>query len=278
MRRVAVAVALVVVLSGCNGVVGGDGARTVTPAPVPTAADDRAASPREPTECAAPRPATPDATEPAPTPTTPVPVPATGGVVEGEQLIETNAAALRNHSYRLRAGDSIRVRALAGAAAFTFRGSYQTQYLSVYAVNGTLYSVDLASDSSSVSTETYRPGAPRDNRIAPSAMVSHWLAGVVGPYNYTDAGTREWNGATVRVFRSDARRPQYVRLQRVVALDSTVYVDRRGIIRWIHHEQRYRNVLGDDNRTKWRNETLVVTDVGTARIERPPGLCRPVDG
>jgi hypothetical protein len=273
-----VVVALLVVLAGCNALTPGDdggGRQTLTPAPVPSATETPPAGVGT-ADCVGPRPATPGPSRGVATnstPATPQPLPRDGDGVSGHRLIAIHRAASANYSYHLRAGDSLEVWSLPDAAAFSYQGIYVNHFVSAYAVNGTLYRLSPGEGASSLQSEPYRPDDGTVDQIDPAIGVGFWLVRLVGAFEYTYAGTRDYDGTTVRVYRERFERPFFVRLREVVSLNSTVHVDRRGIIRRIEHREQYRPARADNDSASWRNGTLVVTDVGSVRLERPAAFC-----
>jgi hypothetical protein len=246
----------------------------VTPAPVPTTA-----SPPDPNaeraECLVPPPATPDRTT-ADSPATPRPLGVTNGSVEGADLIETHRRALSNHSYHLRAGRIAEVRALANARAFTYTGMLNgVPSIRVYGVGGTLYTLQSAEDGVAVRRSSYDPEAITDGSFLPSLSGSNWLENRVGVYEYDRVDTRRWNGTRVRVFRREFDTARQVVRRKVSNLESAVYVDDRGIIRYVDHDTKFVEVEHPTAPTEWHNATFAVTDVDTIRVRRPAAFCGP---
>jgi hypothetical protein len=274
MRRVALVVAVAMLLSGCNGVLGADpGATTgtVTPAPVPTS-DDPAVATTASGECSVPPPATPDLSASA-KPTAVRPLGLTNGSVEGERLVGAHAAALRNVSYTLRAADQIEVRALANATAFTYRGILGLRFVQAYAVGDTLYRLEpTGEDDYRIERERYRPGARLDRQFGASLVAAAWLEDRMRWFEYTHVETFAIDETTVRVLRAEFEDPIDRRQFVIIDVESVVYVDRRGIIRRLSHKQKLRTGP-DDGAIAWRNETFTVTDVGTTRLQRPEAFC-----
>lgn len=126
-------------------------------------------------------------------------------------------------------------------------------------------------------TEPYRVGSRTYERYRSGLTGRYWLVQRVGFYEYRVVDTRSWNGTRVRVLRDTVDQPtvlgpdgdgcgEYV-------LNSTVYVDRRGLIRHVSHvrEYEYDRIGGLANRTEV--DTFEVEDVGRAQVHRPAAFC-----
>ncbi|PSP84022.1 hypothetical protein BRC83_06410 [Halobacteriales archaeon QS_1_68_17] len=141
-----------------------------------------------------------------------------------------------------------------GTALF-YVGLLRVRFVKAYAVDGTLYS--LAVDENGIYTVRERPYSP----------------GRIGLYEYAPNGTREWNGRTVRVFEVEFTDPVRRYRREVVDLTSTVYVDRRGIVRKLVHRETYRPTGGSNVSLVTQNDTFEVTDVGSTRLPHPESFC-----
>ncbi|WP_436930955.1 hypothetical protein [Halosimplex halobium] len=279
MHRRTVVVALLVVLAGCNAFGGpaGDTADpdtpTLTPAEVPTAESLRTATPT-PTECLAPRVAADDRTPP-PTPATPAPLPTTDGIVAGTDLVASHGAALDNYSFALRM-DGTRVRATAGASAFTYEGvTLGFRSVRVFAVAGTVYRLRQVEDGVAVDRRPYGPDSPGSAWYRDALTGENWLDDRIGPYNYTRVGTRTWNGTEVRVFEEARDIEILVGSGEAMTVESTVLVDRRGVVRHVRHERTIQRdtIEGVVNTTSI--DTFTVTEVGGVAVRRPDAFCVP---
>ncbi|MFB6151117.1 MAG: hypothetical protein ABEJ40_04860 [Haloarculaceae archaeon] len=278
MRRATVVVALLVLASGCNALgTGPDGDRTtVTPAPVPeeTVTANPAATPGE---CLAPVPATPDSTPPG-TPGATAFLPMGGGVVNGSALVGHHAETISSYSYHLRIGAGTESWVMPGAAAFTYEGVHLGLLtVRAYAVGGTLYALNGSAagraDEARVIRQPYRPGTAIYERYARVVSGRAWLENHVGRWNYTVVGTRTWNGTRVRVLEDAGPSRIWVTPAKALVVDSTLYVDRRGLIRYVDHERtvQYRQQLDYRNVTsEW---TVEIDQIGTARLHRPESFC-----
>ncbi|WP_123538238.1 hypothetical protein [Halosimplex salinum] len=277
MRRTVVAVALLLVVSGCNAFPTGGSEdapeETLTPAEVPTAESLRTPT-ATPTECLAPRVAAPDRS-PAATPTTPAPLPTENGTVRGAALVTRHAAALANYSYALRM-DGTRVESMPGATAFTYEGvTLGFESVQMFAVAGTVYHLHQTGAGVSVTEQPYPGDAATREQYLNDLTGRDWLAERVGPYNYTRVDTRTWNGTEVRVFRDDLDAEILVGAGEALSINSTVLVDRRGVVRHVRHVRTVRSDDVDEVVNTTDVETLSVPEVGTVTVERPEAFCVP---
>lgn len=269
MSRLAVTVAVLLVLAGCSGPGGlsGDRAETVTLTPAPVPEDDRTAVGTR-TTCLAPAAAASERT-PRPMPETPVPIPGENGTVRGDDLVERHLAALSDHGFALRV-DSTRVTSLPDGAAFRFNGSLLGfGPVQLYAVGGTIYRRHETDDGVSVTTTGYDPGSERAEWYLDVLTGDVWLSERVARSNYRFVGTRTWNDTAVRVFES-TRAVTLTESGQVVPANSTVLVDRRGIVRHVRHVS-----LLEDPDIAPRVETYTVTEVGSVSLSRPAAFCVP---
>jgi len=157
--------------------------------------------------------------------------------------------------------------------AFFYAGLLRVRFVKAYAVDGTLYS--LAVDENGTYTVRERPYSPGSDADAfgPSLTASDCLVSRIGLYEYAPNGTREWNGRTVRVFEVEFTDPVRRYRREVVDLTSTVYVDRRGIVRKLVHRETYRPTGGSNVSLVTQNDTFEVTDVGSTRLPHPESFC-----
>lgn len=263
------AVAVLVVLAGCSGLAApsGDQAETATLTPAPVPETDRTPT-GEQTTCLAPRAAATERT-PRPTPATPVPVPGENGTVRGADLVERHLDALTTRGFRLRV-DGTRVTSVSGGAAFRFNGSLLGfGPVQLYAVGGTIYRLHETDDGVSVTTTANSPGSERAQWYLDVLTGDVWLSERVTRSHYRFVGTRTDNGTAVRVFES-TRAVTLTENGETVRANSTVLVDRRGVIRHVRHVSR----SGDPDAAH-RVETYIVTAVGSVSLSRPAAFCVP---
>jgi len=283
VNRSAVAVALLVLLSGCNAFGGAPEPtpeETVTPVDVPT--DDPVATTTEtntPGNCVAPRPAAAPGSTPAPRaePIT-LPDPDGDGAVTGRDLTVLHGRALSNYSYHLRTGSTVEVWSLPDAAAFTSEGvGFGVGWPWAYAVGGRLYTLRSDRGDLVFSERPYGPDSATRQRLASVLTGEQWLLEQTGPFNYTVVDTREYDNTSVRVLRDTTDEGLVVESSPLTGallfVNSTLYVDDHGIVRHVRHVEQLRYGPTDDipNRTTVR--TLAVDRVGTVEIHRPAAFC-----
>lgn len=280
MKRIAVAVALLVLLSGCNAFGGGTDrtpAETVTAAPVPTVGT--VATPTgTPGSCVSPRPAAAPVSTPQPR-ADPVALTDANGTVDGQTLAARHGRALSNYSFHLRAGVSGEVWSLPDGAAFTYRGSgLGVGAPWAYAVGGQLYTLRADEGQLVFDERAYGRDSPVREGLVPVLTGERWLAGQIGAYNYSVVDTREYNSTSVRVLEDTVTeeglvvRPS-VRAGALLFVNSTLYVDAHGVVRYVRHAEhlRYGPGTGIPNRTTVA--TFTVDQIGTAGIHRPAAFC-----
>mgnify|MGYP000265213303 CR=1 FL=1 len=283
MKRLAVgvAVAVLVLASGCNAIGGAEptAAETVTPAPVPTVgtAETVESTVTDRGDCAAPRPGVAPKSTPPPR-DEPVALPVVDGRVNGSALAALHGQRLSNHSFHLRAGSSGEVWSLPDAAAFTYEGiGLGIGAPWTYAIGGQIYTLRTDDGQLVFDERAYGFDSETRERLREVVTGEQWLTTHVGPYNYSVVGTRSVDGTEVRVLRDTVDQP-FLRLPnaRAAALlyvNSTLSVDRHGIVRSVHHVERFRY----DPRAGIPNETRVTTfsvdQVGTADLHRPAAFC-----
>jgi hypothetical protein len=279
VKRLGLAVALLVLVSGCNAVGGTNApapAETATAAPVPTV--EATATPTgTPGECASPRPAAAPESTPAPRAEA-VALTDADGEVGGATLAASHRRALTNYSFHLRAGTSGEVWSLPDAAAFTYEGpGLGVGAPWAYAVGGRLYTLRTDEGQLVFDERDYSRDSRVRERLVSVLTGEHWLAGEIGPYNYTVVDTREYRGTTVRVLQDTRDRGVVVqpsaRSDAFLFVNSTVYVGPHGIVRRVRHveQNRYRPSAAVPNRTVVA--TFAVDQVGTADIHRPAAFC-----
>ena len=279
MDQLAIAVALLVLVSGCNAF--GDTstpapAETVTAAPVPTA--ETTVSPRKtPSECVSPKPAAAPTLTPA-SRAEPVTLTDANGEINGTTLATRHGRTLSNYSFHLQAGSSGEVWSLPGAAAFTYEGlKLGVGAPWAYAVGGQLYTLRTDEGQFVFDERDYGPDSPTRERFLPILTGERWLTSQIGPYDYNVVETREYNGTEVRVLKDTTEGLFGVGanagISAVVFVNSTVYVDEHGIVRYVRHAER----VEPARETNFPNRTTVVTftvdQVGTADLHRPAGFC-----
>jgi hypothetical protein len=279
VHRRTVVVALLVVLAGCNAFGGpaGDAAGpdtpTLTPAEVPTAESLRTPTPT-PTECLAPRVASAERTPP-PTPATPAPLPTTNGTVAGSDLVASHGAALDNYSFALRM-DGTRVRAAPGASAFTYEGvTLGFRSVRVFAVGGTVYRLRQVEDGVAVDRRPYGPDSPESSWYREALTGENWLDDRIGRFNYTQVGTRTWNGTEMRVFEEARDIEILVGSGEAMTVESTVLVDRRGVVRHVRHERTIQRDTIEGVLNTTSIDTFTVTELGGVAVRRPDAFCVP---
>ena len=274
-----VVVALLVVLAGCNAFAGGGSevdrstTPTLPPGEVPTAESLRTPTPTR-TECLAPRVAADDRTPP-PTPTTPVPLARTNGTVSGDAVVAAHGAALANYSFALRMGGT-RVRSMPGATAFTYEGvTLGFQSVRVFAVAGTIYRLHQVEDGVAVDRRPYDPDSRASAWYRDALTGENWLDERVGQYNYTQVGTRTWNGTEVRVLEEARDIEVLVGSGEALTVESTLLVDRRGVVRHVRHVRTIRRDTLDGIVNTTDVETFTVDAVGGVTVRRPDAFCVP---
>jgi len=285
VRRLTAVVAVLVLTSGCNAIgnAGPSPAETVTAAPVP-AVETANRTTTDRADCAAPRPGPAPESTPAPR-DEPVALPIAEGRINGSALAALHGRSLSNYSFHLRAGSSGEVWALPDVAAFTYEGiglgaglgSTQSGAPWSYAIGGRLYSLRTDNGQLVFDERPYRADSPERDRLRRALTGERWLASRVAPYNYTVVGTRTVNGTELRVLEDTLdqpvlRRPD-PRAGAMLEVNSTLYVDRYGIVRAARHVERLRYVpkAGIPNET--RVSTLEVDRIGTADLHRPAAFC-----
>lgn len=284
MNRLAFGLALALVLSGCSLVPGGgDPTETVTPVPVPESDAGPVGAPTAatPSQCVAPAASSVDPV--TVTPASRVPVPVSDGTVDWGALLAAHEAALSSVSYRLRT-DSYELRTVPNRSAFVYEARLPPVSHIWYAVAGTLYlHVELESGTAYVRRGSYDPRDADDGSLGslvrtdvamltpPNAAYSEpegshgtftgreRVERAVGDAAYAVARTTTWRGERVRVLRpagSNATRDG----------GPTVYVDRRGIVRYVGPTPASD---GDAD----AGATLRITGVGSTQIRRPAVFC-----
>jgi len=282
VKRAVVLVALALVLSGCNAFGGpsagdGDTPAAVSPVPVPNPGPTATAGEGSGT-CLVPPPATPRPNT-AETPAEPVALPGTDDVVNGTALVDHHARELATHRFRLSIGNGTDAWVMPGASAFTYTGfDFGLRTSRAYAAGGTLYTLDRSGGGYRVVRRPYESGSPTSQRLLASLTGRNWLDERIARYDYTVTDTRTWNGTEVRVLEDtvDNRMllTQDSQYDGLLSVNSTIYVDRRGIVRYVRH---IRNIEAQVGVNEYENVTQVrtmrVPSVGSTRVFRPEEFC-----
>jgi hypothetical protein len=267
MRRAhVVALAAALVLAGCPGATTTED--TVTPAPVPAAPTAAGTPP-----CAIP---TPSSTGGTATPTTadPVSIPVEDRVVNVTELLTLHDRELRRHSYELsRPGLSVR----ADPEGPTLEVHAQSAILTArhYVVEGTSYTlVDGPGGQEPYQVHEYDADRlSRDFGAFYSLTGSDWLADAlaIAPHRvygrYPNGGfeLRATPDGPVAVDDGSTGDTRSIR-----SIQSTVTVDRRGIIRGV--EQEY-EIVADGELVRTVDHSFSVINVGKTVVQRPEWVC-----
>ncbi len=219
----ALLVAALAVLGGCAGVGTQEATETLTPAPVP---------------------------EPA----TPVSVPQRGGAVDVDAVIEGHAAVLAERSFHRRVErDGATVQDVwvdrdAGVVRLRYRSGAETTDIVVTEDTEYRYVTD---GSGAPGYAEYRHGGDVPYALSLSGDVV--LRQYVGRHEYQTLGTVRRDGralAALRFNASDVPVPE----NRAIDVDSWLYVDRDGVVRYADHREQF------DDGSELRLE-MTVTDV-----------------
>ena len=278
MDRLGVVVAALVLASGCNAIGGTAPAptETVTPVAVPTVETTEPTATDRP-DCAAPRPGPAPVSTPPPR-ADPLALPGEGDRINGTELARLHGRTLSNYSFHLRAGSSGEVWSLPDAAAFAYEGTgLGVESPWAYAISGRLYTLETDNGRLVLDERPYGSDAPTRERLRRVLTGERWLTDLVGQYNYTVAGTDSYRGTDVRVLRdtlenSVLRRPD-PRAGALLYVNSTLYVDRHGIVRGVRHVERFRYGPNMSIPNETRVMTFDVDRVGTADLHRPAAFC-----
>lgn len=268
MRRVRVlALVALALLAGCPA--GTSTGGTVTPAPVATPPATATPAP-----CAIPEPTASGATPQLPPPPRNASVPVENGTVNASALIDRHDRVLRRFSYRLRApGLAVALDPRAGAVRVRARSNVLlTRH---YIVNGTEYTFrdgPGGQEPYQVHSEAIE-GIPAQYGSYFSLTGRNWLSAAlaVGQHRPID---REAAGRTILaaevtdrvapgVAPEDSETP-------VRTIESTVAVDRRGIVRSVEQHVQVSDDGGDGLSF---NRSLTVSDVGSTTVQRPSWVC-----
>lgn len=282
MKRAVALVALALVLSGCGAFAGpsdggADTPAAVSPVPVPDPGPTATAGDGGGT-CLVPPPATPSPST-AETPTEPVALPDADGVVNGSALVDHHARELATHRFHLSVGNDTDAWVMPGASAFTYTGfDFGIRTTHAYAAGGTLYTLDQSDGGYRVVRRPYESGSPTSQRLLASLTGRNWLDERISRYDYTVTDTRIWNGTEVRVLEDTVDNRMLLPLDSpydgLLSVNSTLYVDRRGIVRYVRH---IRNIEAQISVGEYENVTQVrtmrVPSVGSTRVFRPEEFC-----
>jgi hypothetical protein len=232
------AVVVLVLLAGCSGFLGSDGggpAETVTPAPIPETATER-----------------------------PVPVPQENGSVDLQRVLERHDAALSGRSFHRRVvregprntrdvwvdrdADIVRVRRTFGPLADD-----------AVVTNGTLYRAVSDDPNRDYITSESDDSPPYVSTLSGVRLLDVFLS----DYTYERVGTVQRGGRTLALLATNdtdipitAGDPD-----QTVAVQSRLYVDRGGIVRYVDHYERHSD--GTNSTVQMRVTT------GTDRIAVP---------
>jgi len=284
VRRVVVVVTLAVLLSGCSalGGTGQSGGATdssvVSPAPVPTDPPTRSTATDRPGTCLVPPPATPGPNA-ASTPADPVALPGTADVVNGSALVDHHTRTILTQRFHLRIGNGTDVWAMPDLAAFTYEGyELGLKTSRAYAAGGTLYTLDRSRGAYRVVRRPYEVGSPANERLRATLTGRNWLDDRLGRYNYSVVDTRTWNGVDVRVLRDTLDERLLLGpgspYNGLLDVNSTVYVDRRGIVRRVRHVRHLEIQVGiGEYENVTQIQTIQVPSVGSTRVFRPAEFC-----
>lgn len=271
MRRAGVvALALLTILAGCPG--DGDVEDTVTPADVPEVPSPTTTStPASTVDCgvASPPPA-PDRT-PAP-PSDPASVPESDGVVDAVVLADRHASALSAHRYRLEtSGRSVFATANRSALRASFGRSGSP--ISTYAIDGTRYTYYFEDGGRQRFGVSAYDGGPTLTDFGGTVSLTGepTVERVLSTYHHRVATVRENGWTVLRASQDTLGEDEIVGLK---SLNSTVLVDRRGIVRRI--DTRVAPDPGTDVPLSGTT-SLSITQVGDAAIDRPSWVCSAVD-
>lgn len=210
MRRV-LAVALLLLLAGCTGVFGGDAQReapSVTPVPVPEPTPGRVVVPQ-----------------------------AADGTPAVGRLIAAHSQALSTRPFHLRVVRSdtsaVDVWVDHEADLARFRRVVDESVTDVVVHNGTRYEVGADGE--------VRSSPVNDLPFVDSPTGFFLLQQRVAGLVYTRAGTATRDGRRVALLRANTTNSTISRsgFRTVVAANSTLAVDRNGIVRELDHEERY---------------------------------------
>lgn len=281
VRVLTLVVALLVLLSGCNAFGGsstGD-RETLTAVDVPDVApaETPTVTPSE-RDCLVPRPAdAPNQSVTDPPNASALPRNA-DGTINGSALVGDHARTLPAYSYHMAVDGNTDVWAMPELAAFTYEGvGLRLATPWAYAVGGTLYTLSGDGGDLVLDEEPFAVDSPTHSRYQSVLTGQRWLAQRIGWFNYTVVDTRYENSTELRVLRdtldSEVLLESDAQASGVFRLNSTVAVDRRGIIREVRHVRHieYADETGFPNETEV--STLRIDDLGIASLHRPAAFC-----
>jgi hypothetical protein len=145
----------------------------------------------------------------------------------------------------------------------------------VFAVAGTIYRLRQVEGGVAVDRRPYGPDDPESSWYRDALTGKNWLDERIGSYNYTQVATREWNGIEVRVFEEAREIEVLVGSGEAMTVESTVMVDRRGVVRHVRHERTIQQdtIEGVVNTTSI--DLFTVSEVGSVTVRRPDAFCVP---
>lgn len=271
MRRVGVlALALVTILAGCPA--DGDVDATVTPADVPDlpSPTPTATPPDSLTiDCDVPTPPPAPDAQPEP-PSGPASIPLEDGVVNGSALADRHETVLSNYRYRLAAPDrSIFAAANWSALRATVGESGST--ISHYAVDDTKYTYYFEDGGRTrFGISSYEPGPSLTDFGGTTSLTGRpTIERVFSAYPHRVDRVRADGWTVLR-----ATHEEWVGSEdaSVEYLNSTVLVDRRGIVRRVD-TRVVPEETADGDVPLAGTTTLWVTHVGSATFDRPDWVC-----
>lgn len=264
----AVLFSLAVVLAGCP--TDADAQRTLTPAEVPAV----------PTEPPTPTPLPDRSVEcdvPSPPPASDVPadqrsgtasIPVEDGLVNASAMVERHERVLANYRYRLAASDrSIYVTENRSAFLATVRIGVAT--ISHYAIEGTRYTYYFEDGGRARYGVAEHVPSPSTRVFGESISLTGGptIERVLAAYPHRVETVRDdgW-----RVLRATVDDLEDGDVAGITALNSTVLVDRRGIVRRVETRVATGSTAGDPST---ENVSLWIRQVGEAEFTRPDWVC-----
>lgn len=279
MRRAGVLFLFVVaaVLAGCPADGDGEPETTVTAAEVPTVQTvPPTPTPRAPPsfDCDVSSPSAVPASNPY-QPTGPASIPLEDGVVDGSALVDRHETALANYSYRLERPD-LEVRVAGNRSAFLANVNTGSYSISHYAVDGTRYTHYFqTAGRQRYGVSAYEAGESISDyggsfSVTGRQTIERVLA--VAPHRVADVRPNNWT-----VLRATIDERTLVAGTDVESLESTILVDRRGIVRQVETRLRPASDEASDLPLSG-NTSLSIGQIGDATFDRPDWVCRAAPG
>lgn len=276
MRQVALVgvLAIALVLAGCPS--DGDATGTLTPAAVPEVPTEPPTAtplPELAAECDVPAPSPPPDDLPKPEAGA-ASIILDDGAVDAGVIADRHEAVLANYRYRLAATDrSIYVTENRSA----FRATVRTDVASVahYAVDGTRYTYYFDDGGRArFGVAEYIPG-PSTTTFGGSISLTGrpTVERVLSAYPHRVAAVREDGWTVLRATRGDLTESEAAGL---ASLNSTVLVDRRGVVRRIETRVTV-DPASSTTPPLARNVSLGITGIGEVSFGRPDWVCTAVD-